>query len=980
MYYYKKAKLPKTTKDFMSYMLSSNSKTKNSGEYAVNQNLTLDPTSVLPIAPSSTTKSSHQKSSSITHIPHSKPRISCTISNTFLPKSSNKIPVYQPSIQMKHQRRASETQFPAQAKIKYEPLKKPIDKVSPRVVASKEITNRSFYKKNANISASFTNHRSFLTKDISLVSSQMHPSKTKCKSKNKQGLAKKKTHTKNNNSVYMKDFEKLMLEKYTAENQSAKRMKVIKAGIPPEMDIQPTAYIIPPQSKKSTKGKKKSINTGEKHAYHKRVKSDQVYSVKLLLRGEDKKNLQTKLLDGNKQPSLTRPATKKHEAITGYSHFAFKKSKGLQNSLIQVSAKNTNFKSENCTPRKLNALKQISYEASCLAQSKKKIDGAGRKDAKIFSEIGYSNIPSDKGKRTANVSMTISNSSQASTAQELFKYRQGLDMSYRGSNVISPNRPINNPDKNRKNLCDYQKEKRSPPSSSNLVIVINDKQDKSKDNANFVKYLKKEEKYEMVSNSGRVPKSNKNAKKASPKKSKPTDIPSSDEKNTFTVDSKTKSKSKKEGEMIEWYLPGNESKLNALQNMPIKKFIVMNKDSNSYRPKDIEEEKKLPLSDSKPKNKSKTIDDRESKPNSQSTTKIISEFYRIGKILGKGAFGKVNLAIDRNTGDLVAIKSINKQYLSDFTSKSKVMQEVAILKKIRHKNIICLKDTFETDSHIIFALELCAGGDLLNYVRKRRKLNENTAKVVFKQILKALEYCHNNGVLHRDIKLDNILLDSKGNVKVGDFGVSKIVNEGEVMHDQCGTPAYIAPEILLDQGYTGFNIDIWSAGVVLYAMLYGTVPFKAHNMKDLHRSIILAKYSLKDTISPEAMDLIQKILEPDPTKRYTIAQILSHQWFVDIDEDIELFNDQEKEKILRDFTYTNTEKYNRNIDNLNMSRDEMSNSCTSETFTEHHLSTQNSLIRNHSTKSVILAPFNSTITEVDAETKQMIRELMEDRK
>ena len=212
------------------------------------------------------------------------------------------------------------------------------------------------------------------------------------------------------------------------------------------------------------------------------------------------------------------------------------------------------------------------------------------------------------------------------------------------------------------------------------------------------------------------------------------------------------------------------------------------------------------------------------------------------------------------------MKSINKQYLADTSSKNKVMQEVSILKMINHENIMCVRETLETDKHIIFVLELCPGGDLLNYVRKRRKLSENTAKVIFKQILDALKYLHNKNVLHRDIKLDNILLDSKGRVKLGDFGVSKIVKDGEIIYDQCGTPAYIAPEILLDQGYSGSGIDIWSAGVVLYAMLYGTVPFKAHNMKDLHSSIITAKFSLRDTISEDAIDLIKHILEPDPEK------------------------------------------------------------------------------------------------------------------
>lgn len=164
-------------------------------------------------------------------------------------------------------------------------------------------------------------------------------------------------------------------------------------------------------------------------------------------------------------------------------------------------------------------------------------------------------------------------------------------------------------------------------------------------------------------------------------------------------------------------------------------------------------------------------------------------------------------------------------------------------------------------------------------------------------------------------------------------------------------------------------------------MLYGTVPFKAHNMNELHKSIIMAQYSLKETISENAMDLIKKILEPNPYLRLNISQILVHPWFDEIDEDIELFNQQEKLKILKEFTYNNTDKYNRNTDNMSLSRDEMANSCTTiESFTEHNLSTMNSLVRNHSTKSVILAPFNSTISELDEETKKFIKEYMEDRK
>ena len=161
------------------------------------------------------------------------------------------------------------------------------------------------------------------------------------------------------------------------------------------------------------------------------------------------------------------------------------------------------------------------------------------------------------------------------------------------------------------------------------------------------------------------------------------------------------------------------------------------------------------------------------------------------------------------------------------------MQEVMILKQTRHRNIVRLFEYFETQKHILFVIELSSGGDLLSYVRKRRQLKEEVAKSVFKQLIEGLKYCHSKKILHRDIKLDNILLTVEGEVKICDFGVSKVVKPGEKMSEQCGTPAYIAPEILLDKGYEGFAVDIWSAGVVLYAMLYGTVPFKANNMSEL---------------------------------------------------------------------------------------------------------------------------------------------------
>lgn len=180
------------------------------------------------------------------------------------------------------------------------------------------------------------------------------------------------------------------------------------------------------------------------------------------------------------------------------------------------------------------------------------------------------------------------------------------------------------------------------------------------------------------------------------------------------------------------------------------------------------------------------------------------------------------------------------------------MHEVGILLRLRHQSVVKLYETFETKRHIMLVMELCAGGDLLNFVRKRKKCDENLAKVLFKQIIEGIGYIHSKSILHRDIKLDNILLDGKGNVKIADFGVSKTVKRGEIMYEQSGTPAYIAPEIIKNEGYRGFKADLWSAGVVLFALLFGTVPFKANNMKDLHQQILQARYNMKEEISEEA--------------------------------------------------------------------------------------------------------------------------------
>ena len=200
---------------------------------------------------------------------------------------------------------------------------------------------------------------------------------------------------------------------------------------------------------------------------------------------------------------------------------------------------------------------------------------------------------------------------------------------------------------------------------------------------------------------------------------------------------------------------------------------------------------------------------------------------------------------------------------------------------------------------------------------------------------------------------NNILLNHEGNVKIWDFGVSKLAKPGERMMEQWGTPAYIAPEILLDRGYKGFGVDIWSAGVVLYSMLYGTVPFKGNSMNELHKLIIKGDVTFKDDVSPLGRNLVKGLLEWDPSQRLTTDQILKHEWLKDANQNLDIFTETEKDIIRTEFTYNDTRRLNRNQNN------------ESTVFTEHNLdSTHNSVVQNQTTKSVILAPFNSTKSHI----------------
>ncbi len=333
------------------------------------------------------------------------------------------------------------------------------------------------------------------------------------------------------------------------------------------------------------------------------------------------------------------------------------------------------------------------------------------------------------------------------------------------------------------------------------------------------------------------------------------------------------------------------------------------------------------------------------------STKI--KFYKYGRLLGKGAFGKVNLSLHVLTGRLVAIKSINKSKLTSERHKAKIQLETSIMKSLSSSNyIVKIYETYQTQKHICIVMEYICAGDLLSYIRKRSKLNENIAKFIFKQIILSLQFIHNKNIVHRDIKLDNILIDLNNKIKICDFGVSKKINVNDIMYDQCGTPAYIAPEILKNKGYEGFSVDIWSCGVVLYAMLSGTVPFKGNDLNELHNLIMKGKFNTINDISNDAKHLIKSLLEVDPKKRININNILNHPWLINVD-----VNNNKNYNL-----FTNAERILLAKSNVDY-RDINNKNDMIEYFDLRNLDTfEDNENKNIHSKSLILAPFNSSMT------------------
>lgn len=260
----------------------------------------------------------------------------------------------------------------------------------------------------------------------------------------------------------------------------------------------------------------------------------------------------------------------------------------------------------------------------------------------------------------------------------------------------------------------------------------------------------------------------------------------------------------------------------------------------------------------------------------------VKNMFEFKEVLGTGAFSEVVLAQERATGRMFAIKCIPKKALKG--KESSIENEIAVLRKIQHENIVALEDIYESSSHLYLIMQLVSGGELFDRIVEKGFYTEKDASTLIRQVLDAVNYLHKMGIVHRDLKPENLLYfnpQDESKIMISDFGLSKMEGSGDVMSTACGTPGYVAPEVLAQKPYSK-AVDCWSIGVIAYILLCGYPPFYDENDSKLFEQILKADYEFDapywDDISDSAKDFISRLMEKDPAKRYTCDQALRHPW------------------------------------------------------------------------------------------------------
>ncbi|KAH9546925.1 hypothetical protein CY35_11G006700 [Sphagnum magellanicum] len=256
--------------------------------------------------------------------------------------------------------------------------------------------------------------------------------------------------------------------------------------------------------------------------------------------------------------------------------------------------------------------------------------------------------------------------------------------------------------------------------------------------------------------------------------------------------------------------------------------------------------------------------------------------YEIGKTLGEGTFAKVKYGRHVDTGASFAIKIIDKDKILKHKMVQQIKREISTMKLVKHPNIVQIFEVLASKTKIYLVLEYVTGGELFNKILNQGRLREDQSRKYFQQLIDAVDYCHSRGVYHRDLKPENLLLDAAGNLKISDFGLSALPQQFRsdgLLHTTCGTPNYVAPEVIDDKGYDGAKADLWSCGVILFVLMAGYLPFDEPSLMTLYKKIHKAEFTCPPWFSPAARRFIMQILDPNPKTRITAEQIYKTDWF-----------------------------------------------------------------------------------------------------
>merc|ERR1719265_151413 len=258
--------------------------------------------------------------------------------------------------------------------------------------------------------------------------------------------------------------------------------------------------------------------------------------------------------------------------------------------------------------------------------------------------------------------------------------------------------------------------------------------------------------------------------------------------------------------------------------------------------------------------------------------------YILGKTIGEGTFGKVKLGTHILTGEKVAVKILEKERIVDVADVERIAREIHILKLLQHPHVIQLYEIIETPRQLYLIMEYCSGGELFDHIVASGRVREREACRFFHQIIAGVEQIHKMSVVHRDLKPENLLLDDNRNIKIVDFGLSNTFSEGQLLKTACGSPCYAAPEMIAGQRYVPSRCDLWSCGVILFALVCGYLPFEDQNTAALYRKILNADYQAPKFISAGVRDLIAGLLTTDPERRLTVPGVRSHVWYRQVPE------------------------------------------------------------------------------------------------